>query len=73
MQRISNNAYQYPPKISSENESNFGYAPSGHSINEITDMRIRGYFSKPKGGCEQTVWETLDYVIIIVIVITILQ
>jgi len=43
MQRIITYAtlmYQYPSKISSENESNFGYASTGYSINESTDIRI---------------------------------
>jgi len=46
--------YLYPSKIRSENESNFGYASSGHSFTENLDMRIRGYFSKSNGVCEQS-------------------
>jgi hypothetical protein len=41
-------------EISSETQIyNFGYLSSGHYIYVSKDLRIRGYFSKPKGAREQ--------------------
>ena len=47
--------YVLVSNIGSEIQINCGYVLSGHCIYVSKDMRIRGYFSKPKGVREQKI------------------